>query len=181
MKLERANYLDLVKQVKIGEYICLAHMYSKTYIYNTSRVVPKERPRTSKSGTAFTPKKTRDFENKIKEWAKTQGMKAVPFPVHVSLDIWDEHKDPQIQLLSQLGLVYSQKGDVDNLGKAVLDGLNGILYKDDKQISKLCTRRTYKPNSGFSLTVIRSGLTQQEADTLIKYIKVEEKKNERPN
>lgn len=34
-------------------------------------------------------------------------------------------------------------GDVDNLAKAVLDALNGLLYVDDKQVVELRSRKRY--------------------------------------
>jgi Holliday junction resolvase RusA-like endonuclease len=36
--------------------------------------------------------------------------------------------------------------DLDNLSKAVLDGLNGIVYEDDRQIIDLHLRKTVRKN-----------------------------------
>lgn len=47
--------------------------------------------------------------------------------------------------------------DLDNLSKAVLDGLNGIVYEDDRQIVELHLKKTVRENKkqsqGVSVTV----------------------------
>ena len=35
----------------------------------------------------------------------------------------------------------NNEGDIDNYAKAILDGLNGIAYKDDKQVSELYLKK----------------------------------------
>lgn len=37
----------------------------------------------------------------------------------------------------------AKKPDVDNIAKIIMDALNGILYKDDKQIVELIIRKRY--------------------------------------
>lgn len=49
----------------------------------------------------------------------------------------------------------NHRRDLDNLSKAVLDALNGILWKDDNQITKLIiTKRLEKSNPGVIITLL---------------------------
>ena len=42
-----------------------------------------------------------------------------------------------------MGQPYTKKPDIDNIAKAILDGLNGIAYGDDNQISELEIQKLY--------------------------------------
>ena len=68
-------------------------------------------------------------------------------------------------------LFYNTKGDVDNLAKSILDGLNGVLYLDDKQIVDLHIRRCYGEPCGFDIHIVRSGLTKLEYTNYCKRLK----------
>lgn len=46
------------------------------------------------------------------------------------------------QILVQ-GMGYRHKPDIDNITKIVLDGLNGVAYKDDNQITKIEVEKMY--------------------------------------
>lgn len=90
--------------------------------------VGKERPRLGKFGGSFTPKKTKDYEFIIGFTCKPfmQGKK--PFTGKVSVDV--AHF-----------CVGEKYPDLDNVIKTVLDGMNGIVYKDDKQVNKITSSR----------------------------------------
>ena len=45
------------------------------------------------------------------------------------------------------------KPDIDNYVKAVLDGLNGLLFVDDKQIIELTARKKYSESARTEVTV----------------------------
>lgn len=84
----------------------------------------KERPRINrKTGVAFTPQKTKDYEAKIAKEAVKH--------IHEPLSGND---------LTFIVRVYFRTkihGDVDNYVKIAQDALNGIAYKDDKQIKHI--------------------------------------------
>lgn len=42
-----------------------------------------------------------------------------------------------------IGQSYTKKPDIDNIAKAILDGLNGIAYTDDNQVSDLEVQKIY--------------------------------------
>lgn len=85
--------------------------------------IGKGRPRVV-NGHAYTPERTRIHEDKIALLARNALMLAgdEPFSGLVSISIWfylpNRRSEP----------------DIDNLIKAVLDGLNGVAYADDKQV-----------------------------------------------
>lgn len=80
--------------------------------------VPKARPRLGKHGNVYTPRETREYERLVGWTAKASGMRPIEGPVRVR--VW----------------VYGKKGrkDADNCLKSVLDGLNGVAYRDDSQV-----------------------------------------------
>ena len=82
--------------------------------------VPKARPRVLRSGITYTPKTTKVYEARIAWTAKAA---------------WDG----QIMTQNGLGLwvrfgLEAMRPDLDNLVKAVLDGLEGVIYRNDRQI-----------------------------------------------
>ena len=46
-----------------------------------------------------------------------------------------------------------KSGDIDNLSKAVLDALNGIIYKDDSQVYKLTATKQYGKDLGVRIEI----------------------------
>lgn len=133
-------------------------------------VVPKERPRKGKNGSMYTPAATRKFEKAVKEWAVSEEMQKVYYPIRVRLSIYDRTADTELLNLSTNGLAYAELRDLDNMAKAVLDGLNGVMYKDDRQIVELNISRRYGSKAGFSITYGRAGLSSKELVQLRKHL-----------
>lgn len=112
----------------------------------------KGRPRIGKIGQharMFTPAKTVAYEGLI-AIAAQQAMAGRPMldgPVEVSLAIecqvpasWSQKKQRQA-LAGEV--MPTTKPDVDNVVKAVFDGLNGVLWRDDVQVVSLRLRKRY--------------------------------------
>ncbi len=93
------------------------------------RAVPKGRPRFSR-GHVFTPKKTLDYEAHVAKHAV--------FP-----EGWPLDADYAVEI----SIYYDTNviGDIDNICKALLDGLNGHggAWGDDKQVFKLVAERRW--------------------------------------
>lgn len=47
----------------------------------------------------------------------------------------------------------TKKPDVDNVLKAVMDALNGVLYEDDKQVVAVCVEKYYAVYEGLHVKV----------------------------
>ena len=118
--------------------------------------VPKGRPRFSNHGgfiRTYTDKKTRDFETTVAYLAK-EAMQKAGFPRAESgavrlclkfffppLKSWT--KAQRLRLAQCIELPKTTKPDVDNLGKAVCDALNGIVYRDDAMVASLGVEKKF--------------------------------------
>ena len=59
-----------------------------------------------------------------------------------------------LQVDMQFYLGHKRRVDLDNLSKSVLDGMNGIVYEDDRQVVKLYLEKYYdKERPGVMVTV----------------------------
>ena len=50
---------------------------------------------------------------------------------------------------------HTQRPDLDNLAKAVLDALNGIVFVDDSAVDKMLLRKLWRPSPGVLVVVTR--------------------------
>ncbi|WP_278554701.1 RusA family crossover junction endodeoxyribonuclease [Parvimonas micra] len=112
------------------------------------RPFPKERPRLSGRKIVYTPYKTRNFENRIAyEWKK-------------------KYKDSILKGAVKLDLVFvfkkaktckktfhTQRPDIDNLEKAILDGLNKVAFVDDCQVVELNSKKVFSDTDKILITV----------------------------
>ena len=111
----------------------------------------KGRPRFTRTGRAYTPEKTRQYEARIKAaaWSEMRkyNLEATERPVHVDviafMDIpksWSKKK----RLEAEYGAITPMSGyDLDNIVKAALDGIQGAIFVDDKQVSSIKARKTF--------------------------------------
>lgn len=104
--------------------------------------VAKERPRFTKSGIVYTPKKTKIFVALVRKIADKHFDEPLDGPIKMELvfcfprpksKIWKRKPMPREWKTS--------RPDIDNLFKAVTDALNGIAYKDDRQIVELHVKK----------------------------------------
>ena len=115
------------------------------------KAVGKERPRFHPQFKyAYTPKKTKDFEALIAAYGavymRDHGLSVSEGYIDVDLTIhnkvpasWSKKKTKD----ALDGLIRPTKGDLDNQLKAILDGLNGVAYVDDKQVVQFRAVRLY--------------------------------------
>jgi Holliday junction resolvase RusA-like endonuclease len=112
----------------------------------------KGRPRVGRAGAhvrMFTPQKTLAYEGLVAHCgaAAMAGQPLVDGAVELRLLIdvqipasWSKKK--QAQALAG-EILPTTKPDVDNVIKAIGDGLNGVVWKDDVQITDVITRKRY--------------------------------------
>lgn len=146
----------------------LASLYTETHKY-TGHIKAKERPRMTKTGRVYTAKETRQFEASVAAWARKLKVPKLRYPIAVTLRMYENSPLPLTVELSRVGLTYNEQGDIDNLAKAILDGMNRIMYKDDKQIAKLSLERAFTSGrGGFEVTLSRYGLSAIEYANFVK-------------
>lgn len=101
--------------------------------------VAKGRPRFTKNGHAYTPKRTADYEKLIRDcWLLAHGKNISTGYIEMSCDFyvpipksWSKAKK---QKAIECELRPDKKPDIDNFSKAVKDALNEVAYWDDAQI-----------------------------------------------
>ena len=127
-------------------------------IFVPGEPVAKGRPRMTRAGHAYTPAKTRCYEGKMAIFGSQAmtGKPALESPLHVDLLIilpipssWSRRKKSEA-----LGcrLLPAGRKDLDNFVKT-LDGLNGIVWKDDGQICSLNARKVYGEIPGLHIVI----------------------------
>jgi Holliday junction resolvase RusA-like endonuclease len=113
--------------------------------------VGKGRPRFSTVGgtpRSYTPAVTRDYEALIAARAAEAmaGREPLKTPLRVMIEAtmsiplsWSKTK----RQAALDGDVYPSRPDVDNIAKTVLDGMNGVVYADDAQVTYLKVSKKY--------------------------------------
>ena len=91
------------------------------------KAVPKGRPRVV-SGRTYTPKRTKEYEDRVKVLSLVARQSSrsgiLEGPIGITLGIYGRIR-----------------GDLDNIAKSLLDGMNGVLYEDDRQVRSLSVER----------------------------------------
>ena len=114
--------------------------------------VGKGRPRFARRGnfvSTYSPQKTKTYEDEIRMMAKAAmgSSEALETPVTVAIYIRvgipasfskQKRKDAIEGILKP-----TKKPDIDNIAKCFLDGMNDIVYLDDKQVVNLHITKVY--------------------------------------
>ena len=109
----------------------------------------KSRPRfNTRTGRAFTPGDTINYENLVKlQYQTLVGDKYTDKPVQARISCY--YGIPKSMSKSNREKAYhgelrpTKKPDLDNIAKIVLDSLNGLAYKDDSQVVSLRIDKHY--------------------------------------
>ena len=113
------------------------------------KAIGKERPRYSaKTHRMYTPKRTSTFEEKVKfaflsKYNIETELSDRPFSAVINVYYKPAESLSKKKQEDLLYREYTKKPDCDNIAKAVLDALNGIAYKDDRQITSLWIGKHY--------------------------------------
>ncbi len=103
------------------------------------KIQPKQRPRFFR-GVVYTPSETTKSENHIKK-AYLQQCRNVFFEaIELDVKIYVGIKDKK-----RWGEYCQARPDLDNTLKTICDGLNGVAYRDDGQISRIKAQKIYAP------------------------------------
>lgn len=125
--------------------------------------VGKGRPKVSTRGGAFarmyTPEKTANYEGLVAHagHAAMAGRALIEGAVSVVMDIrlevpasWSKKKQARALAGHEMP---TKKPDIDNVEKAIFDGLNGVVWKDDVQVVDVCKRKRYAEAPGVTVEI----------------------------
>lgn len=119
-------------------------------IWFPTEPTPKGRPRFTRFGKAYTPKKTQDYEKKIADYFKQNPNrfkfeKDIPVAINLVFGMPIPKSTPKSRKEAMIeGIIkHTKRPDVDNMAKAVLDALNGLAWDDDSQIVRLSITKEY--------------------------------------
>ena len=123
-------------------------------------IVPKGRPRFTKTGRTYTPKRTLDYEKKVELAYRTEypaGLAFVNEPLEMILNVYMaipkgvSKKKREHMLLHEYPALHN--GDVDNFLKSVADALNGVAYTDDCQIVSATVNKIWSETAKAEVTI----------------------------
>lgn len=112
--------------------------------------VAKGRPRFSRGGHVYTPTTTKSYES-ILRWRLKDLIKQNPsiYTMALRVTIFFFLKKPD----SVKRYYPSVRPDIDNYLKAVLDAMNGVVFKDDGQIVSLTVSKAYADCAGVEILI----------------------------
>ena len=114
--------------------------------------VAKARPRFTRTGHTYTPKKTNDYEESIRFAFMSQTCERMPIyskdvPLKVQAlfakSVPKSYTKKKREACLNGDLLPTGKADLDNYLKAVLDALNGLAFEDDSQIVMTTAEKIY--------------------------------------
>ena len=114
--------------------------------------VAKGRPRFSTRGkypVAYTPEKTKNYESEVAMMAKaamgaSEALEgALEAFIYVTFPVPASYSKKRTEACLNNTEKHTKKPDLDNVVKICLDGMNGIVFKDDSQITSIHATKVY--------------------------------------
>ena len=123
--------------------------------------IGKGRPRFSSQGgrpRTYTPPRTAEYESRIAQAFRAAGGEIAPrIPLMVAIRVIKgiPNSAPRhIKAMMRDGyIVPDTRPDLDNVIKAVLDGLNGLAWHDDSQATAIVAKQEYADIPGLRVTI----------------------------
>lgn len=140
---------------------------NKHWIEVMGQPMGKQRPKaTTIDGFArvYTPRETINYENKVQMyWVDKYGKEQLKGALHIEIVAYfqlnktDYTKKGELTKGGKRKLRGEErptkKPDIDNIIKAVLDGLNGVAFHDDQQIVFISARKEYSLQPSVEITI----------------------------
>ena len=134
----------------------------KTVVIVEGRPVPTPRPRVLRSGHTYTPRRALEAQAAVAQaWIDGRGAvykEGEPIMAEIRFFIeppksWSI-KNRKEALEGRIHATSRAIGDLDNLAKTVLDGLTGIAYVDDSQVTELHVSKAYGTPARTEITLL---------------------------
>lgn len=109
----------------------------------------KQRPRVLKTGIAYTPKETVNYETFVKMLYLEKYAGEKPFEGPVSMLISAFYQIPKSaskrrrEAMARHHIPPTTRPDIDNIAKIIMDALAGVAYQDDKQVTSCAVNKLY--------------------------------------
>ena len=119
----------------------------------------KGRPRFAPGGRAYTDAKTRAYETAIGYAARAAMRGREPLGGLVAVDLVVRLQPPARTPKARRAALVAGGGamrgrfDLDNVAKAILDGVNGIAFADDRQVVALTARQVAAETAGVDVVI----------------------------
>lgn len=105
----------------------------------------KQRPRATRTGRVYTPSETVSFERQVAQIAMPHFPQPLAGPVSVTIRAtfappksWSKRKTAEM-----IHRPHTQRPDLDNCAKAILDGLNRIAWMGDEQVAEITVSKVW--------------------------------------
>lgn len=127
--------------------------------------VPKARARVTKGGHAFTPAKTKAYSDLVGVLCRVASSHTGPLDGPVALSVNFTLKAPA--KMPRDRSLPTTKLDIDNLIKAIMDGMNGIAWHDDAQVVSISATKAYgEPGAYVSVAPIKIAVMSKTSKNL---------------
>lgn len=121
----------------------------------------KQRHRTTQSGHTYTPDKTRQYEERVRLAYRLRYGDQMQWggKIPLKMTVLAGYKIPEsaskrTKYAMQKGEICpTKKPDADNILKVIADSLNGLCYRDDKQIVDETVRKYYTDQPGVDVLI----------------------------
>jgi len=131
----------------------------------------KKRPMFSTQGgkvRTYTPKTTATYENLVKLKAEQKFKRPFNGSIRLAIRFYLPRPKRLIWKNRPMPEIYSDKRpDIDNLAKAVIDGLCGVAFKDDGQIADLHITKKFHAGDDEPKTIVMVNNVQEDLNQTI--------------
>lgn len=130
----------------------------KTEVFFPFEPRPKGRPRFSRYGHAYTPQKTSEYEEKIRNYYVSKVSDYYEDAIRIELTFYmpipKSASKKNKSLMVDNTIKHVKKPDTDNMVKALLDSINKVAYKDDSQITQLIAKKRYASDENVGIYMV---------------------------
>ena len=111
------------------------------------------------TGRVYTQNKNKDYEFLVQQYFKIKYPNYQTLDGRISINIIAYLKIPKstsktkTQEMLENKLSPTKKPDVDNIAKSILDAMNGFVFKDDNQVSKISVEKRFALEEKAVITV----------------------------
>ena len=129
--------------------------------------VAKGRPRFARVGgftRAFTPAKTHRFESLVALAAQAAGVEMMDGPLCVTIRAIFPMKGSPLKRSTRPAAWKTTKPDIDNVVKAILDGLEGVAFKADSAVVEIHASKIHAAQGDAPMTIVDIQPAQGDPD-----------------